>query len=120
MWPLDSNDRSTQIFAALQATGPTMLLLSLFCSVAFFLQINEIARLSNSQDDAYLMRILILFGSASGIFGAAAASIRAAYQEHMTMLPKIATIMLWIGLAGFLLLALVLYFGAYGNNFEIN
>ena len=26
----------------------------------------------------------------------------------------------WIGLAGFLLFDLVLYFGAYGNNFEIN
>ena len=104
----------------MQATGLPLLLLSFCCGVAFFLQINEIARLSNSQDDAYLMRILILFGSASGILGATAESIRAVSQKGMAMLPRIATIMLWISLGGLFLFALFLYFATYGNNFEIN
>ena len=104
----------------MQATGLPLLLLSFCCGVAFFLQINEIARLANSQDDAYLMRILILFGSASGILGATAELIRAVSQKYLTILPRFAYVMLLISLAGLLLFILFLYFGAYSNNFEIN
>ena len=66
---------ASQIFAELASytSHRTMLLLSRSCSVAYYLQINEIARLSNSQDDAYLMRILILFKTWHPVFSGAAA-----------------------------------------------